>query len=467
MVDEYQYDSSIELCTTERQPQCYCRRRRPRQDLLSAEYSGTHPRSRNRLPLLIVLIFICSALLRKQVAVVDASSSRSLGIPLRIPAIFSHNKIRGGGSDAAGSEEVKEQDEEEGQEKQPGKTRKLWPVDNLFRLNDDVKSEAASVMNKVVPLEDEKLHVPLVEQPLSKTSKKEGPRNNSRGGALTMVKAPKAKTRRFAWLAPLDTSKVAPSSSRLLPDEKDQVEQGPDVAAATDPVAVAASATPSENATVADTKTASSAEMTSFNQIWWGNVWDQQLPDDDEQVEMQVEMESANDLISDEVPESPVQKPERKQPSGRKAKRKASREASVADTKSKQNTEVSRGTSATDAKSKQDAEALPAVEKDMIQSYNDDGCIAGNITRMEQEIQEETQLRPALTLTAQPIHTANTTRSQAGDASPSPFVSSGYVSYKQCDLLALSLFTVVVACIHAHCSCIHLSNPPFLLYSRV
>jgi hypothetical protein len=405
MVDEYQSGSSIELCSTERQLQLQrrCRRRRPQQEYLSTEYSCTHSRSSHRLTLPRLLLFICSVLLRQQVAVVDASSSSSLGIPLRIPAAT--QAFRGGGSDATGPEEEGEQDKEEEQEKEQERPRKLWPVDNLFRLNDDVKSEAASVMNTSVPLKDEELYDPLLELPPTKTNKKEGPRNNSRGGALTMVKAPKPKTRRFAgWLAPLDTSRVAPSSSRLLQDEEDQVEQAPAVAVANDTAAAMTSATASENATVADIKTAS-AEMTSFNQIWWGNVWDQQLPDGDEQVEV----ESANDLTLDKVLEepepSPVQEPERKRPSQRKPKRRASRDSSAAD-----------------AKSKQDAEALPIVEKDMI----DDGSLAEETIRIEQEIEEEAQIRPALT--AQPIHTTDTTQSPAGDASPSPFVSSGYVS---------------------------------------
>jgi hypothetical protein len=386
-----------------------------------------------------------SILLRQQVSVVDASSSSSLGNPLRIPAAtHPYNKVRGGGSDVAEPERGEKQAEEE--QEHP---RKLWPVYNLFRLNDDVKSEAASVINT----EQKELKDPLVEQPLTKTSKKEEARNNSRGGALTMVKAPKPKSRRFAWLAPLDTSRVAPSSSRLLQDEEDHVEQEPDIASAS-------ATTTTTTAAAADTNT-SSAEMTSFNQIWWGNVWDQQLPDDDEQIEV----ESANDLISDKVGEEPesststVQEPEPTRPSGRKAKRKASREASTADAKSKQDAEVSREASAADAKSKQDPEALLAAEKDMIQSYNDDGSIADNTARMEQEIQEEAQLRQTLTLTAQPIHTSNTTQSSAGDASPSPFVSSGYVSDEQREFLAL--FPFLVACIH---SCMHSCVLPFFIF---
>jgi hypothetical protein len=395
---------------------------------------------------------MCSVLLRLQLSVVDASSSSSLGIPLRITAaMHAYNALRGGGNDAAGPEEGVAQDEEEEQEKEQEQRRKLWPVDNLFRLNDDVKSEAASLINTAVPSEVKELDDPLVEQPLTKTSKKEGSRNNSRGGALTMVKAPKTKTRRFAWLAPLDTSRVAPSSSRLLQDEEDQIEREPDVAAAT--VAATANATVSDNATATDTKIAS-AEMTSFNQIWWGNVWDQQLPDDDEQVEE----ETANDLFSEKVWEEPesstVQEPELKRPSGRKAKRKASREASAADAKFKedtevsrevsaadakfiQNTEASREASATDTKSKQDAEAPPAVEKDMIESNIDDGSIAENTTRMEEETQEGAHIRPTLSITSQPIHTTDTTRSPAGDVSPSPFVSSGYVSDEQRECIAV------------------------------
>jgi hypothetical protein len=397
---------------------------------------------------------MCSVLLRQQLSVVDASSSSSLGIPFRIPAaMHAYNTLRGGGSDAGGSEEGVAQDEEEKQEKEQEQRRKLWPVDNLFRLNDDVKSEAASLINTAVPSEVQELDDPLVDQPLTKTGKKEGSRNNSRGGALTMVKAPKPKTRRFAWLAPLDTSRVAPSSSRLLQDEEDQLEQEPDVTAATATVAATDNATVSDNTTATDTKIAS-AEMTSFNQIWWGNVWDQQLPNDDEQVEE----ETANDLVSDKVWEEPesstVQEPELKRPSGRKAKRKASREAFAADAKSKEHTDVSREMSAADAKSiqkteasreasaadtksKQDAEAPPAVEKDMIESNIDDGSIAENTTRMEQDTQEEGQLRPTLSLTAQPIHTTDTTRSPSGDVSPSPFVSSGYVSDEQRELIAV------------------------------
>jgi hypothetical protein len=342
-------------------------------------------------------------------------------------------------SDAAEPEEGVEKEEEGKQEQE--QPRKLWPVDNLFRLNDDVKFDAASV----VTLEEKEPKDPLLEQSVTKTSKKEETRNNSRGGALTMVKTPKPKSRRFAWLAPLDTSRVAPSSSRLLQDEEDQAEQEPDVPVTAATAADTASATPSENATAADTNTAS-AEMTSFNQIWWGNVWDQQLPDEDEQIEV----ESGNSLVSDKVGEefessastSTVQEPEPKRPSGRKAKRKASREASTADAQSKHDAVVSREASAADAKSKQDAEALPAVEKDMIQRYNDDGSIANITTLMEQETEEEAQLRAGLTLTAQPIHTSNTTQSSAGDASPSPFVSSGYVSDEQRNCIALFPFVV-------------------------
>jgi hypothetical protein len=389
---------------------------------------------------------MCSVLLRQQVSLADASCTSSLGIPLRIPAAtHAYNTIRGGGSDATEPEEEEELDVEEEQGQEQEQSRKKWPVDNLFRLNDDVKFDAASV----VTMEEKKeLNDPPLEQPISKTSKKEGSGNNSRGGALTMVKAPKPKSRRFAWLAPLDTSRVAPSSSRLLQDEEDQLEQEPDVAVAT---ATAASATASENATAADTNNTASAEMTSFNQIWWGNVWDQQLPDADEQIEV----ESANDL-----PESPtVQEPELKRASGRKTKRKASREVSTADAKYKQDADVSREASAADAKSKQDTEALPTVDQNTIQSYNDNRSIAENTTRMERETQEEAQLRPAFTLTAQPIHTSNTTQSSAGDTSPSPFVSSGYVSDEHRDFLAPIPF--VVACTVSMHPCV---LPFFIFY---
>jgi hypothetical protein len=362
-----------------------------------------------------------------------------MGIPLRIPASkHSYNTaFRGGAGDAAKPEEGEEQDEEEEQEQEKEQPRKLWPVDNLFRLNDDVKSEAASVTNAALPLEENLENDPSLELPLKTTSKTKSNNTNSRGGALTMVKAP--KPRRFAWLAPLDTSRVAPSSSRLLQDEEDQVEQANAATAAATASANSNSiATASENATATDTKTAS-VEMTSFNQIWWGNVWDQQLPDDDEQVNM----ENSNDLISDKVLEepepipvqepertrpSPVQEPERKRPS-KKAKRKASREASAADAKLKQN-----------------AEAIPIVEKDMIQRYNDDGSLVDETIRMEQEIEADVQLSPALTLTAQPIHTTDTTRSPTDEESPSLFISSGYVSDEHREFVAL--FPFVVACIH-------------------
>lgn len=66
---------------------------------------------------------------------------------------------------------------------------KLLP--SLFQINNDVKS---SVVDDVIV---------------------KSPHNNGRGGALVKT----AKPKRFQWLAPLDVTRVAPSSSRLLTDE--------------------------------------------------------------------------------------------------------------------------------------------------------------------------------------------------------------------------------------------------------
>jgi hypothetical protein len=395
-------------------------RRRPRQ-----EYSSRNINNIQRRHLLSLTIFICSVLLRRQV---DASGSSG------IQRIISSNTLRGGGSEADAP--VGQEDEEN--TKQQHK-KSSWQVDSLFRLNDDVKSEAASVSaNDAVPLV------------------KAGPHNNSRGGALTMV-----KPRRFQWLAPLDTSRVAPLSSRLMQDDQDDVDVE-QVVADVDVEQVVATATGTGTAAENVTATEASAEVTSFNQMWWGNVWDQQLPtddDDDNQNQDQAEAERGNDETEQpksksQVTDQPVRKkpsqvtgtesperkkqrpsqgtgqperkltsqvqvqvqPERKKPSERNVKRKASPVQKEENIKSTRSTD-----------------ALPAVDKDLSESMN------GNVITTESTPMEEQETVTDVTLVL-PRADDEVTESPI-----SPFVSSGYVSDEKHEF---SCRFIIFACVH-------------------
>ena len=94
--------------------------------------------------------------------------------------------------------------------KNQSSTTHLWTPGALFQLNDDIKSEVSQIQDDDSKDDDEE--------------SSENSAGQQRGGALVKPKPP---ARRFHWLTPLDTHRVAPSSSRIHKDvDEDATEEG-------------------------------------------------------------------------------------------------------------------------------------------------------------------------------------------------------------------------------------------------
>jgi hypothetical protein len=305
--------------------------------------------------------------------------------------------------------------ESDASEQHESPSSKLWLVRNLFRLNDDVKSQA-SLSN------DDDTNDTLL---ITKTR----PHNNSRGGALAIVRT---KPRRFQWLAPLDTSKVAPLSSRLLKDDDDD-EQYEAVEQATD--TYTDSTTKDEAINVTETATTTATEPTvssSLNQLWWGNVWEQQILDTDtEEKQVQQDEEPFQDTgftknATATIAESPRKSKgnengnnapvrERKHSSERKrSKRKVPKDRATSDTtqqSGKRQSSPENSPSLQNATTEATTRILEEASEELLQIVDDAAD------------------PPLLDLpSSMRHHTERTTAASKESSDPSPFVSSGYVS---------------------------------------
>lgn len=120
---------------------------------------------------------------------------------------------------------------------------KLWPLGHLFQWNNDVKAD----------VEEEEVRIP-----------------SDRGGALV-------KQRRFQqFLAPFDTSKVAPFASRLLR---------------------------AEDAVVKKAVVAVEDESKESSKAWWVNAWSEQIPTEEDEASFEAQALVVADPVSDHASE--------------------------------------------------------------------------------------------------------------------------------------------------------------------
>lgn len=299
------------------------------------------------------MIVLCSVVLRRQVNASSTSWTQT-NLQCRHFTAYTALSIRGG---AVGDDEASTPE-----------SSKSWGLGSLFRIADDVKSEA-SLSEEFV------------------ATGKTRPHNNSRGGALTMVKP---KPRRFQWLAPLDTSKVAPLSSRLMKDD--------------DAVAAA------DNTTKAETASASSASA-PLNSMWWGNVWEQQLPNQDDNYEEETQpvatIRPLAAIRNETESLTPNVEPEQRKKKTKRSKEKGSSE--------RRKEKKSHPKPAPTAARENESDVLESTR--IVQPASEDFI---------PEIDNEVHQRPVVDLPASMHH--EVTPAAPVNTDPSPFVSSGYVS---------------------------------------
>jgi hypothetical protein len=89
----------------------------------------------------------------------------------------------------------------------------------------------------------------------------------NRGGAMVKTRPPQA--RRFQFLAPMDTSKVAPYSSRLIPNEEGVITSTIKQTEDEDDFVVRRQAEP----------------VSGASSLWWNNAWSMQTTDDFDEIE--------------------------------------------------------------------------------------------------------------------------------------------------------------------------------------
>ena len=265
-----------------------------------------------------------------------------------------HWRLRGG----ADPEPINDEDKEI--------PAKLWTPGALFRLNDEIKSE-------IIP-DDE-----VVSKESESAASKE-PHKSGRGGALTMV-----KPKRFQWLAPLDTSRVAPSSSRLLKDDGETIEQQ-----------LVIEKEPTRR--IIDVRN-------DVGKLWWNNAWNEQLPDE--------EMEELSDHIEEDISENITMSENVIQIESKKPKAESDKKEEALE--KREQLEALEETASVE----RDLVLAPDETADEIMEEADDEMLAPS-----QEMKESTTLVTLPTNVSAEVDVVTA----EGSEEESPFVSSGYVS---------------------------------------